>query len=365
MTALFQSASARQRLLLLTIALVGLVPGCSQTRSRALEQAELAFSACFPPGGPGGVALVAVAGRTVFREAYGLADLERLAGVRPGQPFPLGSVTKQFVAAAILRLADRGEVRLEDRVGSYVDGLPEPVACVTIAELLSHTSGLTDYVTEAPPAAGSGGPIDPRSLVDSVASRPLLFEPGSDWAYSNTNYALLGLLIERVTAESCGDFLERELFAPSGLDSTTFGPPAEPPPLVGYEMRGGRYIAAQGVDPSWSYAAGAVWSSVDDLARWNESLAGGRVISPLALARMMRPTALASGQMAPYGFGWRTGRLDRYTLLWHDGAVPGFFAIVLYVPERRIFVAVVSNGGADRDDIDRAAREVASYFAAS
>jgi D-alanyl-D-alanine carboxypeptidase len=365
-TALRQSTPARRLALLLAVALVGLLPSCSHMHTRAAARAEAAFASCFPPGAPGGVILVSVAGRTVLRSAYGLADVEREVAVEAHQAFPVGSVTKQFTAAGVLRLADRGAVHLDDPIGRYVRGLSPAVAAITIAQLLSHTSGLADYVTDSEISNRLGSRGDPETLAAAIASRPLHFEPGTDWAYSNTNYALLGLVLERVSGESCAAFLERDLFAPLALEATTLGPPAPgEPSLVGYELQQGRYVEARTVDPSWSSTAGGLWSSVEDLARWNESLFGGRVLSPLLLARMTRPTALATGGNAAYGFGLRTGRLDRYALLWHDGAVPGYYAITLYLPEPRIFVAIVSNGGSNREDIERAAREVALTFATS
>lgn len=299
---------------------------------------------------------------TLLRRAYGVADLDTREPLRVDDALPIGSITKQFTAAAVLSLVERGSLRLDAPLGDFIAGLPAQVARVTVGQLLSHTSGIADYVTDPEVASAMAKPADIADVIRREAAKPLRFEPGSDWAYSNTNYATLGLVVERATGRPFAEVLASELVGRAGLTDTTLGPRSSASSRVrGYEGR----APAPLVDTTWSYSAGGIWATADDLARWGDALSSGRVVSPDSFAAMSRPTALASGRMAPYGLGLRIERLGRHPVVWHDGAVPGFYAVLISVPEQHLVVALVSNGGAHRPDVEAAARRIAALYADS
>ncbi|HEX8903302.1 MAG TPA: serine hydrolase domain-containing protein [Longimicrobiaceae bacterium] len=282
-------------------------------------------------------------GRVLLQRGWGVADRHARAATAATE-YQIASVSKQFTAAAILRLAEQGKLALDDPVTDYVEGLPNPYEDVTIARLLNHTAGVpnfTEFFREF------RQPLAPSQVIDSLAERPLLFDPGSGFHYSNSGYYLLGLVIERVTGQGYADYLGEQFFGPLGMNSTHYcGELSSAVPAGFVRGRGGKPVHAAPWDPSVLYAAGSICSTAADLARWEVALGEGRVLSQASYRLMTTPAPPPdpSVRMA-YGFGMMVDTTDAGPYLHHDGAVSGFRAQVAWYPDEHLAVVVLMNQG--------------------
>lgn len=283
-------------------------------------------------------------GRTVLERGWGTADRGRQQATA-NTPYQIASVSKQFTAAAILRLAERGQLSLDDDVTRYVDGLPARYRTISLRQLLNHTAGVpnfTEFFREFRQV------LTPAQLVDSLAARPLLFTPGTGFHYSNSGYYLLGLVIERVTGQSYDGYLREQFWAPLGMSDTEYcGDSRNRPVPAGYvRTRRGEPVQTTPWDPSVLYAAGSLCSTAADLAKWEVALGGGHVLSEESYREMTTPGAApdASMRMA-YGFGMMVDTTDAGPYLHHDGAVAGFRSQVAWYPDERLAVVVLMNQG--------------------
>jgi D-alanyl-D-alanine carboxypeptidase len=263
------------------------------------------------------------------------------AAMQPEAVFQVGSVTKQFTSAAILLLVEAGLMDLEDPLTLHLPDAPVQGRVVRIRHLLEHTSGLPEYtdIVNDPWA-----PLTRAQIVDSIASRPFLSEPGEKYSYKNSGYYLLGLAIEQVAGRTYGDFLREEILEPLGLTST--GLCGEPPIADvpgGWMLVGPNMHSVPPIHMEVPLSAGALCSTAGDLVRWARALGRGEVVSPASYARMTTPGTLNNGQSTPYGLGLllvaRAGR----TAHSHNGAIPGFMAQLAYYPSQDVAVAVLIN----------------------
>src|SRR5262249_3493681 len=264
----------------------------------------------------------------IDRAAGGLASLQPPAAMQPSDRFRVASVTKTFVATLVLRLAAQGRLRLSDPVERWLPGLVPNGGSITLRELLNHTSGLYHYIEDETwqkeEVANPGRQWTPRELVAFATSHPPLFPPGTDWSYSNTNYVLLGLVVEAVTAEPLDQELQDQLFRPLALGSTSFaiGTAIAGTYAHGYLGSASGLVAAGTlldvstlVDPSFLWAAGAIVSNGDNLTRFFALLLKGRVL-PRAQLKAMKT---ASGASVTYGLGLRLGVTECGEAFGHDG----------------------------------------------
>lgn len=295
-------------------------------------------------------------GETVLAKGYGYADLAERVPASANTVYRLASITKQFTAAAILHLAEEGKLSLDDRISDYLPDYPDPGRRITIRDLLSHTSGLSD-VAVVPILEEAGGVGYTRDqIIDLVASQPLDFEPGTGHSYSNVGYMLAGAVIERVTGTTYEDYLTDEVLGPLGLDHTSFCPD-EPPRADrwahGYDLQHGNWPRALRlgrapafVDPApinmdVVSSAGALCSTVMDLARWPGLLRS--FLDPASYREMSEPTVLADGTEVPYGLGLQIREFGSHPALSHGGVVTGFISVVADFPEDDLTVAMLVN----------------------
>jgi D-alanyl-D-alanine carboxypeptidase len=283
-------------------------------------------------------------GQVLMQRGYGVVDPPRERAATARTEYQIASVSKQFTAAAILRLNEQGRLSLDDPVTRYVDGLPPVYEDVTIRRLLNHTAGVpnfTEFVREV------HQPLAPARLVDELASRTLQFEPGTAFHYSNSGYYLLGLVIEEVTGQGYADYLRGQFFAPLGLHDTHYcGELSTPLPAGFVRSRGGRSVRAVPWDPSVLYAAGSLCSTAADLARWEVALGEGRVLSAESFREMTTPAPPpeTAVRMA-YGYAMMVDTTEAGPYLHHDGAVSGFRAQVAWYPEEHLAIVVLMNQG--------------------
>ncbi|HET6630341.1 MAG TPA: serine hydrolase domain-containing protein [Woeseiaceae bacterium] len=290
---------------------------------------------------PGASVLVLKAGEPVVRRSYGLADLEHGTPATPATNYRLASVTKQFTAAAVLLLAEDGRLLLDDRVRKWLPSLPASQDRITIHHLLTHTSGLIDY-EELMPADLEKQLRDADVLKLQEQEPALYFQPGTHWRYSNGGYALLALIVERASGMTFQAFLRERLFLPLGMDNTlayvTEGPPV-PNRAYGYSFIGGAWTRTDQSATSAVLGDGGIYSSVDDLAKWDAALYDDRLLSDEARRLAFTPWVKSDDPAVDYGYGWRvTG-----DTLWHSGETIGFRNVIVRWPERHLTVIVLTN----------------------
>jgi CubicO group peptidase (beta-lactamase class C family) len=308
-----------------------------------------------------GAVLVAQDGRPVFREGYGLANYEHNIANTPRTKFRLGSVGKQFTAAAILLLEQRGKLKVGDPVSRYLTDWPKAWDEITLHHLLSHTGGLPALTTQAflDVSGLSRATLPPfRSIRDlhkpGEELKPLDFKPGEKFAYNNPGYIALGLVIEKVSGKPYGEFMREEIFRPLGMTDTG----CEEPAMIlkqradGYARIDGAVVNAGYVDMRFPGGAGAVFSTVDDLLLWDRALTSDRLLSVAARSKLF---TLVKGD---YAYGWWVQTKFKRQTQWHRGNVSGFVAIIARYPAERLFIAVLSNF--DRTPVRAAATELAA-----
>jgi D-alanyl-D-alanine carboxypeptidase len=303
----------------------------------------------YPQDAPGAVAIVVKDGRPVFRRAYGLADLEFGILLEADMVFRIGSVTKQFTAAAILQLVDAGKLALDDDVSKYVEGYDTGGRRVTIEHLLTHTSGIPNYTGMDEWARHEREELTPLQIFDMVKRKPLEFEPGRQFRYTNSGYLLLGLVIEKVSGRPYADYI-RQMVLPLGMRQTVYDDPVRvlPRRAHGYEWGADEWRNARYIGMSGPFSAGALVSTVDDLALWNTAIERGRLLSESSRQRWYVPFTLTSGKTTGYALGWSVTKHEGLAVAEHGGGIPGFASHVVRIPSERLFVAVLSNNGASR-----------------
>ncbi|MFY9290230.1 MAG: serine hydrolase [Methylorubrum rhodinum] len=304
-----------------------------------------------------GTILVAKDGKPVFRQAYGLANREWNVRNTLDTHFRIGSLTKQFTAAAILQLVEAGKLSLDDPVGRFYPEAPKAWGDVRVRHLLNHTSGIINY-TALPDYLPAISRIErpAKALVELVTGEALLFEPGARVEYSNTNYLLLGLAIEFASGEAYARYLSEHIFSPLGLKDTGYDDATAilPRRASGYRFGQGQWRNAAPMASSVAYAAGGLYSTVDDLLAWDEALFSGRVISDASRQNMFDDGGRG------YGFGWYVGTAHGRTLWSHGGAVSGFLAMTDYYPQERLAVIVLANN--ENAPAQKMSRELAALW---
>ncbi|MGH8205033.1 MAG: serine hydrolase domain-containing protein [Steroidobacteraceae bacterium] len=290
---------------------------------------------------PGAALLVVQNGEPVVRRGYGLADLELGAPVTPATNFRLASVSKQFTAAAVLLLAEDDRLGLDDPVRKWLPELLAAADGVTIRQLLTHTSGLVDY-EEIIPALMTGQLHDADVLALLQSQDRTYFPPGTAYRYSNSGYALLALVVERASGRSFAEFLRERIFQPLGMMGTvaleegisTVGHRA-----FGYSDVKGSWERTDQSQTSAVLGDGGVYSSIDDLAKWDAALYDDRLLAVASRRLAFAPSTPTGDPAVEYGFGWRiTGET-----IWHSGETMGFRNVIVRFPERRLTVVILTN----------------------
>lgn len=293
---------------------------------------------------------------TIVMKGWGKANLENDVAATEQSVYRIGSITKQFTSAAVMRLVEQEKVGLDDSIAAHLPGLPAAWRGVTVRQLLNHTSGIPSYT-----GLGEawhrrwGEEMTPDTLIALTASTPMWFTPGTRWQYDNTGYILLGMLVEKHTGHPWATEIEERFTKPLGLtDTGNCGTePVIPRRVSGYEKdAAGRWVNTPFLAMSQPYAAGALCSTVGDVARWNQALHGGRVVSAASYAAMTTPVGAAVSH--GYGFGLARDSIGGMAALVHNGGINGFSAANAWLPAARLSVTVLTNSGsADADALLR------------
>ena len=320
---------------------LSLVSACLLHGARAQDVARMdqVVQSFATPGQFMGSVLVARGDEILLNRGYGSANLEWNIANTPATRFRIASVTKQFTAAAILLLEERGKLKLEDPVGKYLADAPAAWEKITLFHLLTHTSGIGDLADFPELAVYKTAHNTPGDMVAKFRDKPLRFAPGTNYRYSNLGYILLGHLLERISGESWAAFVRANFFLPLGMKDTGCDANAEiiPQRAAGYSRGPNGPRNAPFIDMSAPFTAGDLYSTTEDLLKWERGLFGGRVLSAGSLRWMTTP------YKAGYGLG--VGIATRYgrTLVSHEGSIEGFNTYLGYFPDQAVTVVVLGN----------------------
>jgi CubicO group peptidase (beta-lactamase class C family) len=306
-------------------------------------------------------------GKIAYLHAYGYANLENKTAAQPSMRYSVGSISKQFTASAILLLQEQGKLSVDDKVSKWVPGLTDGDK-VTIRQLLSHTSGYQDYWPQDYVMPGMLQPTSAQQILNQWAKIPLDFVPGTKWQYSNTNYVIAGLIVEKAAGKPLLDFLQERVFGPLGMKSVANTdqaklPPTDPTGYMRYAL--GPLHPAPKEGKGWMFAAGELAMTAEDLARWDISLMNQTVLKPESYQQMETEVLLKNGAGTRYGLGVDVGLQGAHRYLGHGGEVSGFVSSNTVFPDDKSAVVVLTN-----QDAIGAASQIAdkigqSFFAPS
>jgi len=287
-----------------------------------------------------GSVLVAKGDQIILSKGYGFANLEWQVPNSPDSKFRLGSVTKQFTAACILILEERGKLKIDDAIKKYMPDAPAAWDKITFFHLLTHTSGIPSFTGFPDYASTEAIATTPEKLVARFRDKPLEFQPGEKWNYSNSGYVLLGYLIEKISGEPYSQFVQKNIFTPLGMKDSGYDSNKAiiPHRDSGYtpnekgELQNAGYI-----DMTIPLSAGALYSTTLDLLKWEQSLFGGKLISAASLQKMITPFK------SDYAFGLGVHDVKGHKLVDHGGGIEGFNTELAYYPDEKLTVIVLSN----------------------
>ena len=287
-----------------------------------------------------GTVLVAKDGKPVFREGFALANRELNVPNTPETVFRLGSITKQFTSASIMLLAEAGKLNIEDPISKYYANAPASWAKVTIRHLLSHRSGIADY-TNLPHFFDRLAAEDrtPEQIIALTRDKPLDFEPGAKFAYDNSGYVILGYVIEKVSGQTYADYVDSHIFKPLGMRDSGYDVSSTilPRRAAGYGFADGKWTNATYLAMSLPYAAGSLYSTVDDLLIWEQAFFGDKVVSAASRA------AMTTDQGEKYGFGLVIDDVSGHKNIWHNGGINGFATHMVNFQDDGLIVIALAN----------------------
>lgn len=300
---------------------------------------------------------IAKADKVIFAKGYGHANVEHKVKATPETVYRIGSITKQFTAAIILKLVEEVKMQLGDTLGKYFPEYPAHGAGITVGQLLNQISGIgkEKYKSEEEKIlAGRKAyyELSEEEMLEMFANAPLEFAPGEQFAYRNPNYILLGMIIEKVSGLPYGQYVEEKFLKPLGLEQTGY---CDENRIIGSRAQG--YISvndkifnAPYVNMKNPGGAGGLCSTVLDLVRWNYLLYSGKVVNQESLDRMTASGVLKNGQPTGYGFGVKLGKLGEHKKIFHGGSIEGFNAVLEFYPEEDFSIAVMINTGSGQDE---------------
>ena len=347
--------------LLLAAAALMLLPAAAAEQDLA-GRIDAAVAPFFDPAGPGATIIVTRDGKPLLRKAYGLADVAAKVSMQPEMSLRIGSMTKQFTSTAILMLADEGKLALSDPITKFLPDYPVRGKTITIEHLLTHTSGIVSYTSKPDFGTLVTREMSVAQMIDFFKNDPLVFEPGSAYAYNNSGYFLLGAVIEKISGQRYGKFLEQRIFIPLGMTQTAYEGMERSPTVraAGHRKTPAGFIPSPVISMSLPYAAGSLVSTVDDLARWDAAITAGKLLKPASWARAFTAYTLAGGASTHYGYGWHTGTLRGNPAISHGGNIVGYAAYGLRLPQQNVYVALLMNADSGLPQAEVIARKAAA-----
>jgi CubicO group peptidase (beta-lactamase class C family) len=295
---------------------------------------------------PGFSVIVAKNDQVIYRKAFGYANLELDVKLKPENIFRIGSITKQFTAAAILKLEEEGKLSLHDDMTKFIEDYPTHGHTITVEHLLTHTSGIKSYTSMKEwDAEMRKKDFSPEALIDFFKNQPMDFAPGEEFLYNNSAYFMLGYIIEKASGKTYEEYLKDTFFEPLGMQNSSYGNPSRviKNRAAGYMKKNGEFVNAEFLSMTQPYAAGSLLSTVDDLFTWYTAVMNDKVISNENRIKAHTSFKLNNGKPTGYGFGWFLGNIQGSPMIQHGGGIHGYLTASLWLPEEKVFVAVYSN----------------------
>ncbi len=358
------SARARNRIrcagILLALSFLA-APAHTQTRDMQSQVDQLMSR--YDGAGPGASLLIVRDGKALVRRSYGFANLEDKTPATPQTNYRLASVTKQFTAACILLLAQDGKLKLDDSLRKWLPSLPDVATAMTLRQVLSHTSGLIDY-EDVIPSEMTGQLHDADVLEILETQNRTYFSPGTGYRYSNSGYALLALIVGKASGQDFATFLKQRIFTPLGMTDTVAyeeGRSTVNHRAFGYSEEQGRWPRTDQSPTSAVLGDGGIYSSIDDLAKWDAALYDDRLLNAQSRALAFTPLTDTDDPTVRYAMGWRiTEEEIGGSTLWHSGETIGFRNVIIRYPEHHFTIVLLTN----RDDPEpyQTARTIARLF---
>src|SRR5688500_13118513 len=282
---------------------------------------------------------------TLAYGAHGLADVDAWRAPTAATIYQIGSITKQFTSAAIMKLVEQGRVKLDDDLSKYVPQFPLQGKKVSIRHLLNHTSGIHSYTSSSAWQKTWSDELSPDAIIKFVAADTFDFAPGTAYRYNNTGYVLLGMVIEKASGQTYANYLDAQFFKPLGMRQTSYCPSrtSDPAFALGYSKGPSATVRAKFLHLSHPFSAGALCSTVGDLVKWQRALDAGKVVSPASYALMTTADSLPSGRKLNYGFGLVPGMFSGHKTISHTGGINGFATAATYVPDDSLSIVVFTN----------------------
>lgn len=297
---------------------------------------------------PGCEVLVAKKGEVIYKKAFGSADLQLNVPMKADMVFNIASITKQFTAIAILQLVEQGKISLQDSLQKFVPDYPSKGHTITIEHLLTHTSGIKDYLQlDYTGTSMERWDFSPKQLIDSFKNRSLNFEPGTKFSYSNSGYYLLGYIIEKLFGKTYQAYIKDHLLTSLGMTNTYFDSDGIiiPNRVSGYRKEGNVFKNEDYWSPMIEYAAGGLISNADDLFKWHKGLYSYQILKKETLDKAFTAYTLKDGTKTSYGYGWFVKTTNDIRSIEHQGGLPGFNCNEIYYPADDVFISILCNRG--------------------
>jgi D-alanyl-D-alanine carboxypeptidase len=348
-----RTTSTIQRCFIVTISTLFLLATQGIATSLAKPQTAIAdrigeidqlLASTYKPTDPGAVVLIAQNGKPLLRKAYGMADIEKNIALKAEDVFRIGSITKPFTAIAVMLLEEDGKLKVEDEITRHLPDYPTQGHKVTIAHLLTHTSGIAIYTDMASVRNAITPTTTPSEVINLFKNAPMMRAPGEQYDYNNSGYYLLGAVIEKASGMSYADFLAKRIFIPLGMNNTAYeGAERGAKRVTGYRSEEGRFTVAPMFSANRSFASGGLVSTADDLLRWQNAMMQEKLLKPATWKRVFTPARLNNGSATEYGNGWTLRKLRGQAMREHSGVIAGFQAIVMMLPSKQLSVIFLTN----------------------
>ncbi len=301
------------------------------------------------PGAFSGFVLVTRNNKVEYSMGFCCANFESKSIPTANTAFRIGSVTKQITAVGILKLVEAGKLSLTDKLGDHLKSYPEVGRDVTIHQLLTHTSGIPSYTADPKVMENRNKDLSTVQLLATFSSKPLEFIPGTEFRYSNSGYAVLGAIIEKVSGNTIVDFTNN-LFSSVELTNSSAAAPASENVAIGYSTEGNQVAEAAPISMTIPHAAGNVYSSAADMAKWTNAIWNRKIISKESLEKML------TADKQNYSYGWMQAEAEGYKVFFHGGGIDGFSSTLMFVPDLNASIVVLSNKeNFDAGEISKAA----------
>ena len=309
------------------------------------QQVDDYLKSAYPANEPGVSFLIAKDGKTIYRKAFGMANLELNVPMTPDNVFEIGSITKQFTAIAILMLEEQGKLNVEDDIIKYIPDYPTKGKTITIHHLLNHTSGIKSYTNMPSFISDARKDMTPVELMEVFKNEPMEFEPGEQFNYNNSGYILLGYIIEVASGETYEQFIQKYIFDKLGMKNSTYGSNTKliPNRAAGYSETENGFRNAEYLSMTLPYAAGSLMSTTEDLLKWQNALNNHTLITKASYEKAIQGSKLNNGEPITYGYGLSNENVNGSPSIQHGGGIFGYTTMGIYLPEEKVFVSGLTN----------------------